>query len=90
MDRIWTKPFIQMTVGMLILFIGFYLLLPTMPLFIKEIGGSEADVGLAAGVFRYRNGIDYAGMGLSTYGIRNVVCSMCSVGFHLCSGFSHD
>ncbi|HZG17277.1 MAG TPA: MFS transporter [Candidatus Bathyarchaeia archaeon] len=51
MDRIWTKPFIQMTLGMLILFIGFYLLLPTMPLFIKEIGGSESEVGLAAGAF---------------------------------------
>lgn len=51
MEKLWTKPFIQMTLGMLILFTGFYLLLPTMPLFIKELGGTESQVGLAIGVF---------------------------------------
>lgn len=51
MERLWTKTFIQMMAGMLILFTGFYLLLPTFPLFIKELGGSDAHVGLAAGVF---------------------------------------
>ncbi|GIP06515.1 MFS transporter [Paenibacillus lautus] len=51
MERLWTKPFIQMTVGMLFLFTGFYLLLPTLPLYIKHLGGSETQVGLAAGAF---------------------------------------
>ncbi|MFE0558623.1 MFS transporter [Paenibacillus sp. NPDC058910] len=51
MERLWTKPFIQMTVGMLFLFTGFYLLLPTLPLYIKHLGGSESQVGLAAGAF---------------------------------------
>ncbi|GAB6929061.1 MFS transporter [Paenibacillus sp. JCM 10914] len=51
MERLWTKPFIQMTVSMLFLFTGFYLLLPTMPLYIKELGGTESQVGLAAGAF---------------------------------------
>ncbi|TMV49673.1 MFS transporter [Paenibacillus mesophilus] len=51
MERIWTKSFIQMTLGMLFLFTGFYLILPAMPLFIKEMGGTESQVGLAAGVF---------------------------------------
>jgi len=51
MERIWTKSFIQMTLSMLILFTGFYLLLPTMPLFIKSIGGTESQVGLAVGIF---------------------------------------
>ncbi|MDQ1911679.1 MFS transporter [Paenibacillus sp. GD4] len=51
MERLWTKSFIQMTLGMLVLFTGFYLLLPTMPLFIKELGGNESQVGLAAGAF---------------------------------------
>jgi MFS family permease len=40
-----------MMVGMLFLFTGFYLLLPTMPLFVKQIGGNDAQVGLAAGAF---------------------------------------
>lgn len=51
MERLWTKPFIQMTLGMLFLFTGFYLLLPTFPLFIKQLGGNESQVGLAAGMF---------------------------------------
>lgn len=51
MERLWTKPFIQMTVGMLFLFTSFYLLLPTLPLYIKHLGGSETQVGLTAGAF---------------------------------------
>ena len=51
MERLWPKQFIQMTVGMLLLFTGFYLLLPTLPLFIKQLGGNESQVGLAAGIF---------------------------------------
>jgi len=51
MERIWTKPFIGMTLAMLLLFTGFYMTLPTLPLFVKEIGGTEAQVGLVAGVF---------------------------------------
>lgn len=51
MERLWTKQFIQMTLGMLLLFTGFYLLLPTLPLFIKQLGGSESQVGLSAGAF---------------------------------------
>ncbi|MEF3303730.1 MFS transporter [Paenibacillus sp. GYB003] len=51
MERLWTKPFVQTTVVALFLFASLYLLLPTLPLFIKRLGGSEAEVGLAAGVF---------------------------------------
>jgi len=50
-ERLWTKPFILMSAGMLFLFTGFYLLLPTLPPFIKQMGGNEAEVGLAAGAF---------------------------------------
>lgn len=51
MDRLWSKSFISMTVAMLFLFTGFYLLLPTLPLYIQEMGGNETQIGLAAGVF---------------------------------------
>lgn len=36
---------------MFFLFTGFYMLYPTLPLFIKEIGGNESHVGLAMGAF---------------------------------------
>lgn len=51
MERLWTRPFIQSTASMLLLFTGFYFLLPTLPLYMKQMGGSEAQVGLAAGLF---------------------------------------
>lgn len=51
MDRLWTKSFVLMIVGTLCLFIAFYSLYPTLPLFIKEIGGNEGQVGLVMGVF---------------------------------------
>jgi MFS family permease len=50
-ERLWTKSFILMTIGMLFLFTAFYLLLPTLPLFIKQMGGNESQVGLAVGAF---------------------------------------
>lgn len=51
MERLWTKSFIQMSFAILFLFTGFYLLVPTLPLFIKEIGGNESQVGLMMGMF---------------------------------------
>ncbi|MBD1379881.1 MFS transporter [Metabacillus arenae] len=51
MERLWTKSFILMTLGMLFLFTAFYMLYPTLPLFIKEMGGNESQVGLAMGTF---------------------------------------
>lgn len=51
MERLWTKSFVFMTLAMLFLFIAFYSLLPTLPQFVKQIGGSEAQVGWVTGVF---------------------------------------
>ncbi|MGM7719817.1 MFS transporter [Metabacillus sp. Hm71] len=51
MERLWTKSFILMSVGMFFLFTAFYMMYPTLPLFIKEIGGNESQVGLAMGAF---------------------------------------
>jgi len=50
-ERLWTKSFILMTVGMFFLFTAFYMLFPTLPLFIKQMGGNETQVGLAMGAF---------------------------------------
>src|SRR5690606_35716277 len=53
MDRLWTRSFVLLSVGSLLLFTSFYLLLPAMPLFIKTLGGLDSQVGLAAGVFTF-------------------------------------
>ncbi|MBB6623384.1 MFS transporter [Clostridium gasigenes] len=51
MERLWTKNYIKLTITALLLFSGFYLLMPTLPMFIKELGGSESQVGFIVGVF---------------------------------------
>lgn len=51
MERLWTKPFTLMTIGNLFLFNAFYMLYPTLPSFIKQMGGNESQVGLAMGAF---------------------------------------
>lgn len=51
MGRLWTRSFVLMSAVSLFLFAGFYMLLPTMPLYIKALGGYDAQVGLATGVF---------------------------------------
>jgi MFS family permease len=51
MEKLWTRPFIQLTISMFFLFTGFYLLLPTLPLFIKQLGGNESQIGLIVGIF---------------------------------------
>ncbi|SFE23371.1 Predicted arabinose efflux permease, MFS family [Paenibacillus algorifonticola] len=51
MERLWTKSFTLMTIGNLFLFNAFYMLYPTMPLFITQMGGNESQVGLAMGAF---------------------------------------
>ncbi|TSB47405.1 MFS transporter [Alkalicoccobacillus porphyridii] len=51
MERLWTKSFILLTIGLFFLFTAFYMLFPTLPLFIVEIGGNESHAGLAMGAF---------------------------------------
>ncbi|GGE78765.1 MFS transporter [Priestia taiwanensis] len=51
MERLWTKNYIMLTITALLLFSGFYLLMPTLPIFIKELGGSESQVGVIIGLF---------------------------------------
>ena len=51
MERLWTRSYILMILGMFFLFTAFYMLYPTLPLFIKERGGNESQVGLAMGAF---------------------------------------
>ncbi|WP_240523237.1 MFS transporter [Bacillus cereus] len=45
------KNYIMLTITALLLFSGFYLLMPTLPMFIKQLGGSESQVGFIIGVF---------------------------------------
>ncbi len=51
MERLWTRSYVFMIAGTFVLFVAFYALYPTLPLFIGQLGGNSAHVGLAMGVF---------------------------------------
>ncbi|MDX8046490.1 MFS transporter [Gracilibacillus sp. S3-1-1] len=48
---LWSLSFIFITVANALLFMIFEMLLPTLPLFVVDIGGSSFDVGLVTGLF---------------------------------------
>ena len=50
-EPLWTRNFILITVANLLVFLGFQLLLPTIPVYVTELGGRESMVGLVVGVF---------------------------------------
>ncbi|GGE64149.1 MFS transporter [Priestia taiwanensis] len=51
MERLWTKKYVMLIVVSFLLFSSFYLLMPTLPIFVMELGGSESQVGLIVGIF---------------------------------------
>jgi predicted MFS family arabinose efflux permease len=50
-STIWTKDFTRLLVSNAFFFGGFHMLLPTVPLFASDMGGSKTQIGLIAGVF---------------------------------------
>jgi len=48
---LWTRDFIFLVAGNLALFMSFYLLLPTLPVYVVEMGGGETAAGLIVGLF---------------------------------------
>lgn len=50
-ETLWTKNFIIINIINLLIFFSFQMLLPTLPLYIKELGGSNSVIGLVTGIF---------------------------------------
>lgn len=68
--KIWTRDFVLICVTNLFLFMGFQMTLPTLPLFVKELGGSDQLIGLVIGIFTFSALLlrPYAGHALETKG----------------------
>src|SRR5690625_4235247 len=52
-DKIWTRDFILICLANFFIFLGFQMTLPTIPLFVKDLGGSDQVVGIIVGVFTF-------------------------------------
>lgn len=50
-NKIWTLSFVFVVISNALLFMIFEMLLPTLPLFVTEIGGGASQVGLVTDIF---------------------------------------
>lgn len=51
--RIWTRDFIFIWIANFFVFLGFQMTLPTLPLYVKELGGGDQLVGVIVGIFTF-------------------------------------
>jgi len=50
-NRLWTKNFLLLLAANFAVYVSFYMLIPSLPVYIKAITGKEALTGLAMGIF---------------------------------------
>ncbi|WP_249869416.1 MFS transporter [Oceanobacillus saliphilus] len=69
-NKIWTRDFLLICFANFFVFLGFQMTLPTIPLFVKELGGSDQMIGIIVGVFTFSALLirPYAGHALESKG----------------------
>lgn len=85
-EPLWTKNFLLVLISNFATYIGFYMLLPTLPIYIKNISGKESLSGLAMGVFLISAVLirPFAGRTLDRHGRRGIYLLGLAI-FMLCS-----
>ncbi|WP_042357656.1 MFS transporter [Bacillus rubiinfantis] len=73
-EKIWTKDFSLIVCANFFIFLGFQMTLPTIPLFVEELGGNDQLIGYVVGIFTFSALIlrPFAGNWLETKGRRFV------------------
>lgn len=73
-DKIWTRDFILICLANFFIFLGFQMTLPTIPLFVEHLGGSNQFIGIITGIFTFSALLfrPYAGHALESKGRRFV------------------
>ena len=69
-DRIITKDFAFIWLANFFIFLGFQMTLPTLPIFVKELGGTDQLIGIIVGIFTFSALLfrPYVGHALETKG----------------------
>src|SRR5699024_1049238 len=52
-QKIWTKDFTLIVIANFFIFTAFQMTLPTLPLFVQEIGASDRWIGIVVGIFTF-------------------------------------
>lgn len=96
-DKIWTRDFILICISNFFIFLGFQMTLPTIPLYVEELGGNDQLIGLVVSIFTFSALLvrSYAGHALETRGRKIVyltgilifIVSVGSFGFLPAIGF---
>src|SRR5690625_1118255 len=73
-EKIWTRDFVLICFANFFIFLCFQMTLPTLPLFVKELGGSDQLIGMIVGIFTFSALAfrPYAGHALESKGRRFV------------------
>ncbi|WP_080845872.1 MFS transporter [Cytobacillus gottheilii] len=73
-EKIWTKDFVFICLANFFVFLGFQMTLPTLPLFVEELGGNDQLIGIVVGIFTFSALLlrPYAGHALESKGRRYV------------------
>ncbi|QED47990.1 MFS transporter [Cytobacillus dafuensis] len=73
-EKIWTKDFSLIVLSNFFVFLGFQMTLPTIPLFVEELGGNDQLIGIFVGIFTFSALLlrPYAGHALESKGRRFV------------------
>ncbi|WP_212972154.1 MFS transporter [Bacillus sp. J14TS2] len=73
-EKIWTRDFVLICLANFFIFLGFQMTLPTLPIFVKELGGSDQMIGIIVGIFTFSALLfrPYAGHSLESKGRRFV------------------
>ncbi|RDW20444.1 MFS transporter [Oceanobacillus chungangensis] len=69
-EKIWSRDFVIICLANFFVFLGFQMTLPTIPLFVKELGGSDQLIGFVVGIFTFSALLfrPYAGHALESKG----------------------
>ncbi|WP_026560787.1 MFS transporter [Bacillus sp. J37] len=96
-EKIWTRDFILICISNFFIFLGFQMTLPTIPLYVEELGGNDQLIGLVVSIFTFSALLvrSYAGHALETRGRKFVyltgilifIVSVGSFGFLPAIGF---
>ncbi|MCM3089864.1 MULTISPECIES: MFS transporter [unclassified Cytobacillus] len=73
-EKIWSRDFVLILMSNFFIFLGFQMTLPTIPLFVEELGGNDQLIGIVVGIFTFSALLlrPYAGHTLETRGRRFV------------------
>jgi len=73
-EKLWTRDFILISLASLATFMGFQILLPTLPVYVAFLGGKESEIGLVTGFFTISAVIirPLVGKGVDLYGRRGI------------------